>query len=88
MAKLDKKYAPFVEEAKQAYIRYCDDMPEGMRNYKKARNIIKHYDALKEYYDGVPIADLTASMGYTHTSTARNTLGEVQNRIRLYLQES
>jgi len=87
MAKIDKKYLPFLQQAKRDYVEYCEALPKGLRGLKKARNRIRYFDALEDHYKGQTINEVAATYG-VNPGSLRNTLRETQNKIILYLKSS
>lgn len=84
MAKLDSTYAPHVQETKQAYIEECEAMDQAMLNKVKIDMKIRYFDMLAEFYEGVSIHEL-AEKYYVAPSHLKQSLAQIQNRVRLFL---
>ena len=84
MAKLDKTYAPYVEDTKKAYIEECEAMDKAMLNKVKIDMKLRYFDMLSEFYEGASIYDI-ADKYYVAPSHLKQSLAQIQNRVRLFL---
>lgn len=87
MAKLDKKFAPYVQATKQAYIEECENMDQAMLNKIKVDMKIRYFDILSEFYEGAGLHEL-AEKHFIAPSHLGQSLAQIQNRIRLYLMNN
>lgn len=86
MAKLDKKFAPFIKGAKQDYIQYCESLPDNIRRGKKVDRRVRYFDFLKMYYDGMTLYEI-AEKAQVHPNSLRNTLAETQYKVEVFTKE-